>query len=392
MSSRRKQSTFFSRLFRQLFRFARNFYRGLQHWLLRRLYQLKKTNQLGTGFVLPIATLIIVLVTLLVATLLSRSFDRADTASNFRASQVSFDAAAPAVDRAKAKLDQLFSDARLPRRTPGDQALIPIFDDDFYTLPDETRLRLAFDIDGNSNIEDGAGVLQNNERITSAWRFPVDTDNNGAFDTFVLYTILFRTPPIAAGVPARQRVPLEARTLPQSTNFDSDACPTGNGTIAQVVGGEGWFQVDGLLRKSFFTYAAAVPITDATGLGANFEVFSSNNSFTAIEFQQDREQIPINNNAIVYENDLELFPGPPFVVNGRIFTNANFNTLVSGGLTFRLISSPNSCFYNEENSKIVVGGNHIVGQGETLATNQNHAVDLLMVMALLRFLALLIIS
>lgn len=55
-----------------------------------------------------------------------------------------------------------------------------------------------------------------------------------------------------------------------------------------------------------------------------YKPYNGNRSFSAIEVQQDRKQLPLTNNAVVYEDDLDITPGPAFRLNGRIFTNSNF--------------------------------------------------------------------
>jgi hypothetical protein len=82
-----------------------------------------------------------------------------------------------------------------------------------------------------------------------------------------------------------------------------------------------------------------------------------------LEYQQDLKRIPLQNNAVVYEDDLEVSPGPTLRLNGRIFTNSNFlvTNTNTGPVSFYLVSSKESCFYNLENSKIVVSGNVVNG-------------------------------
>jgi hypothetical protein len=156
------------------------------------------------------------------------------------------------------------------------------------------------------------------------------------------------------------------------------ACATedaGN-TVANLVGDSGWYKLDGKLKKSFFVYTVNVPITtqaeaSSVTLGPA-EVFTGTPSISALEYQQDQIRIPLSNNAVVYEDDLDISPGPALNLNGRIFTNSNL--LVSGlnaARSIRLfeVSSKRSCFYDQENSRIAVGGNVINGT----ATNNTAA-------------------
>lgn len=70
-------------------------------------------------------------------------------------------------------------------------------------------------------------------------------------------------------------------------------------------------------------------------------------------------------NAVWYENDLEIITGATaLTLNGRIHTNGNLLVGVTenaGNMTLRQVSSKTSCFYNQENGQITVGGN--VGNG-----------------------------
>jgi hypothetical protein len=54
------------------------------------------------------------------------------------------------------------------------------------------------------------------ENPKNAWKFAVDTDNNGKKDTYTLYGIYFRSPTrdTTTGQFNRKRNPLEARTPP----------------------------------------------------------------------------------------------------------------------------------------------------------------------------------
>lgn len=317
------------------------------------------------GFVLPTVTMVILVVVLTSATLVLRSMDRAKNASNFRVSQVALNAAAPALDRAKAKIENLFADPSLPRGTPSDSALSGVFERRKYTLEDEVRLEVAFNIDGQ-------GALENDEKVRTAWRFPVDTDNNGKFDSFTLYGVYYQS------TDDRGRVPFEARTRPQVLNAtqSNPACPDAEGTVAGLVGSDGWYNQDGVLKKAFFTYVTNVPITNINEAGllqgydaapynsvANYENFKGNQGFTALEYQQDRARIPLGNNAIVTEDDLDFTSGTNFRLSGRIVTNSNFIVSEANNVELRFyqVSSPKSCFYEEDNAKIVVAGN--VGMG-----------------------------
>jgi hypothetical protein len=337
------------------------------------------------GFVLPTVTMVLLVVILLTVAITLRSFDRANTARNVRVSQQVLAAATPALDRAKAKI-QFMLDQSQGRGTPSDEDLYRLIAKpitggsvtDFYTFGDEKRLKLQYNLDGTGGITPDLRVndpnfnIETNESINTAWRYPVDTNNDGKFDTFTLYGIFFRTPPRdnangsqTLGEFLRPRKPLEARTPPMSVAGLNPKCVQGGGTAASLAGDSGWYRLDGKLKKSFFVYTVNVPITEPeVTQGNNYQKFTGLPSISALEYQQDQSRVPISNNAVVYEDDLEISPGPPLNLNGRLFTNSNL--LVSGAgspnsIKLYQVSSPESCFYDQENSKIVVAGNVVNG-------------------------------
>ncbi|MTJ06617.1 hormogonium polysaccharide biosynthesis protein HpsA [Anabaena sp. UHCC 0204] len=352
-------------------------------WLLRTIFGTqKRQTTANAGFVLPTVAMVSVVVILLTTAIMLRSFDRAKNASNVRVNEAVLSAATPAIDRGRAKIAKLFQDRSLPRATPTDDALYNtlIKNIDKYTFGDETKLKLEFEFNGESNIQtptdDTPIALNRDETVKTAWRFPVDTDNNGKFDSYTLYGILFRTPPVVNvtvnGQPVskyqRARNPLEARTPPMSTGTADANC--GGTTSASLVGNTGWVRQDNELKKSFFVYTATVPIT-GTPPGTNYETYKGASGFAAVEYQQDRIQIPPNNNAVVYEDDIALTPGPAFNLNGAVFTNSNLLTSNTNGgaIKFYQVSSKSSCFYDAKNAKIIVGGN--TGRGGFTNTSQN---------------------
>jgi hypothetical protein len=45
-------------------------------------------------------------------------------------------------------------------------------------------------------------------------------------------------------------------------------------------------------------------------LVAQYQAFKGTTSISALEYQQDQSRIPLANNAAVYEDDLDISPGP----------------------------------------------------------------------------------
>ncbi len=325
-----------------------------RNWLLKTfLIANKKEDWVNSGFVLPTISFVSLVLVLLTTAILFRSFERAKNASNVRVNETVINAAKPAIDRAKAKLNKLFSDARLPRATPTDTALATHFVTyiNEYSFGDEKQLKLT---------QSGENDLR------SAWRFPVDTDNNGKYDTYTLYGIYFKNPPLSGGVYSRSRNPLEARTIPMMGGNIGGSCGDAVGTSATLVGDSGWFKIGNKLKKSFFAYTTNVPITNPptdNSIKDKYEAYKGNQGFTALEYQQERVQLPLVNNAVVYEDDLAITPGASFNLNGRIVTNSNFLTGSAwSSVKLYQISSPSSCFYEADNGKIFVGGNVVQGE------------------------------
>ncbi|OCQ96564.1 hypothetical protein BCD64_01310 [Nostoc sp. MBR 210] len=356
------------------------------NWLLRTLFlSRKRRDSVNAGFVLPTVAMVALVVVLLTTAILFRSFERSKNASNVRVNEVVLNAATPAIDRARAKIDALLEDPTLPRGTPTDSALYDALNKTKYSLGDETRLKITSDFNGTSGIQASTTSnplpLENDETLKTAWKYAVDTDNNGKKDTFTIYGIYFRTPTrnTNTGQFNRKRNPLEARTPPMDNASTNTQCSSATG-FSSLVGNSSWYQLQsGNLGKSFFVYTVNVPITQAaysaiTTNQSQYEPYKGNKSVAALEFQQDRSRVPLPNNAVWFENDLEIIVGSTdLLLNGRIHTNGNL--LVgrgSGDLTLRQVSSKTSCFYNQENGLISVGGN--VGTGNVNQTTNQSAV------------------
>ena len=342
--------------------------------LLRRRFILSHRDRYAkAGFVLPTVAMVLLVVVLLSLAITFRAFDRAKYAQNTRVDQQVLSLATPALERAKVKLEKAFGEftetpselgllGELTKPTP--QGSTKKFK---YEFQDENTLTLAFDLDGKpGETETGTGNNKcpdeptGKETLNTAWKFPVDLNNdgdpNGSEDGFNIYGIFFRSPERnSKGEFCFVRTPLEARSYPlpklTSAAVTNKECPQSLGTSASLVGSSDWYKVGANLKKSFFIYAATIP--------------KQGSGFSALEIQQDRERIPLVNNAVVYEDDLQITPGASGIqINGRIFTNANLLTgkrSTGGPVEYYQVSSPKSCFYEMENSKIVVGGNVGIG-------------------------------
>ena len=221
-------------LYHQMWKLARAMTKKLMNWLLRSLVVFGRRSRLAPGgFVLPTVTMVMLVAVLLTTAIVFRSFDRAKNASNYRINQAVLNAAQPGIDRAKRKLDEVFASPNT-RGTASETTLGKEIGDPKYNFADETRLQVSY------KLNDGNTVTTPN-----AWRFPVDTDNNGLFDSFTLYGILFETPPRGSDnqqLLKETRNPLQARTGPMDDGSLGTACGAAAGTSASLVGESGIHQ------------------------------------------------------------------------------------------------------------------------------------------------------
>jgi len=362
----------FSNPILSLFRSIRIAFQRMTRRTMRSLFRvwmrINRQDRYGrAGFVLPTVVMVLLVVVLLTITIMLRSMDRAKMAQYRRVDEQVLQAATPALDRAKAKIQELL---KIRRATPSDDILYQTLGGDNYNLGDETRLKVQYDINNNKKIEPTGTTyaIEDNEELKTAWRFPVDTDNNGKLDTYTLYGIYFRRPGTDATTQKlNPRNPLDARTLPMSPVEAAVAgCEAALGNVAGFLDDSGWSRLQGNLMKSFFVYTTSVPITDLTGLdNTKYETKIGTTGYSALEYQEDQIRVPLTNNAVVYEDDLDITPGPAFNLNGRIIANSNLIVTPrrnNDELKLYLVSSPESCYYNAENSKIIVGGNVVNGR------------------------------
>ncbi|MGL4376403.1 MAG: hormogonium polysaccharide biosynthesis protein HpsA, partial [Microcoleaceae cyanobacterium] len=198
--------------------------------LMRTLTRRSRRANLPAGFVLPTVTMVMLVVVLLTLAVTMRTFDRAQNARNFQVDQATLQASTPAIERARAKIDQLMNSFS---STPSDIQIDNALKSPIYRFGDETPIAVAYDINNDNKVtlspSTSADITQD-EVVRNAWRFPVDTDNDGKFDSYTLYNILFRSPSRATtgnsvGTFNRARIPLESRTPPMPPGGNiSDFC------------------------------------------------------------------------------------------------------------------------------------------------------------------------
>ena len=335
---------------------------GARH-LLRFLFGTRARQQPGSGasgFVLPTAALLTIVIVLFAGAILLQTFSRtAEVAGSVEETRID-NAAQPAVDRAKAKLEFLFRDPRFPNGIPAERRLLamlnntdgdndglvdidigggaqiafapdPITGGDTYTLPGETRIN-----------------IDNDPALDNAWIFTSDLDGDNNPETVAYSITLLNTDPTGAittidqddvGVKAANSLtrtgPIDVRGFGDSTSLAS--CP-----LPDLAPAQGWTPIGtGRFRKNF-----------------QVDVFVENGnpntrSVSAFEFQQDREITQGNAFGVWFRYDLLIHPGPPFNLNGAIHTDGNLLTY-NGDTRFFLVSAPNSCIYTNEANVITL--------------------------------------
>lgn len=325
------------------------------------------------GFVLPVAVLIVLVLSLVTVGLLTRSTQRTIQTQVERAELTISRQLNAAIDRARAKIDNLIRDRRLPNSAPtdaqftsallNDGALVPAEPSDPYTLPDEGRFLLRY----SARVPDPQNPSRRIEvqRQAPAWWFLVDTDNNGIDDSVTAYTILYnRRAPVTGQTNlqdfeenisdterARRLVvrggPLQGSALAGCN--DSPVNQTANPNVGD------WFQVGSSLQKPFQVYAVTLPIEGAD---------STTRAVSALQFQQDRRRDLLNKWGVFSRGDVEFFFTPGYNWNGAIYAGGSLFFRYTANNLFRAftISSEQSCFYMPpENSEITAFGELVAG-------------------------------
>ncbi|BAY51849.1 hypothetical protein NIES2134_105560 [Thermostichus vulcanus NIES-2134] len=324
------------RQYRKLMRSIRHLFFQLQRWVRRRLaplgLQQRRQGRLRwgrAGFVLPTAVIVLVVVTLTVAALMIRTLNRTAEVSGQRQEIQVMNATAPAIDRARAKLEYFFTqDPLRPNGVPGEEVINQIIGNqgsaarnpDPYTLADEQRI----DLDGDGNLD-------------NAWAFqPTPT-------SIVAYSILMKRPNDTQlnqsdADKARQLI---TRSRPMGITELGNQC----GDVGNLAGQQtevGWDEVtSAILRKNFQINAFV------------YENRNGGQALSTVEFVQERQMERGNKWGAWFRNDLEIFPGPDFRWNGAIHTEGSiFMTSGDAGFTAYLVSSPKSCIYTRSASEI----------------------------------------
>ncbi|MDS3860621.1 hormogonium polysaccharide biosynthesis protein HpsA [Thermosynechococcaceae cyanobacterium BACA0444] len=333
MSKRNDRFGLSKRTYRKLMGTLRHLFRQLGQWLRRRLKGGQRQSQRGLrlgrarGFVLPTAVLVVLVVSITIGALLIRSLNRTTQVSGQRQDLEVVNQATPAIERAKAKLEYMFSErnSQLPSGIPGEETLQNIMlGNSEYTLSDETRINIA-----------GDSALDN------AWYFQPTPDS------IVAYSITMRRPNDtqlnqadsvkAAALTTRNR-PLKTDAAFAGECNVVDTTGSGSGTEA------GWDTLGSADLRKNFQIDAFVYTTNGGG-----------KALATVETVQERRYTRGNKWGAWFRNDLEIFPGPAFRWNGAMHTEG---TVYMGGDQFSayLVSAPKSCIYSRKSSEITSPG------------------------------------
>ncbi len=345
----------------------------LVRWLLRTFHGFFLLRQSRAGFVMPTALMLLLVMGLVISSMLFRTSQRAQQVIGEGESQLIENAATPAIERAKSKIEYLFkSDSRLPSGMPSEALLetlmlnendendsangITATDDDPYTLPHETRLNIPTDDSGN------------NYKKYNAWSF-----ENG--EETVIYSILMRGENDMGTADESDDITLEDadnkkkayaqinRNSPLSINrgATSQDC-----NLELLEPKKGWYNLTGSsVSKNFQVNAVVVRNDDNT----------SNENVNTVEYHQDRQLDKGNKWGAWFLSDLGI-NRRKFNFNGALHTEASMMLGATGSYNntteLFLVSSPNSCINSKEASEIRItekaeesnGNNNTTYQGQ----------------------------
>ncbi len=363
------------KLFRQLSRIVQKAALGFSNWLMRTFLVLGRKQRhpanAKAGFVLPTVTLLLLVVALVVAAILFRAGSRTTQVIGTREEQVIYNAATPAIERAKAKLEYLFlKDKRFPGGPPSDEMLLAMLTNE----PVQNGTSLTYKLNPNPYVlgdelqqpNTSEGYLDiNGGGRDPAWSYQTDVDGDGSNET-VIYAISLKTRDgniTLEGNKDSEKAPkLVVRNGPiTTTDITNPVCrnltqnqnqnqnqPT---TAVRPVNESDWFPSgSAVLRKTFQVDAIVISTQEGTS-----------RTVATLEFQQDRQLDRGNKWGAWFRNDLEIFPGSNngqgFRWNGAMYTAGS---LIVGDphFTSYLISSPGSCFYTKDASELKVYQNN----------------------------------
>lgn len=383
-------------LLRKIWQFPRTaLKRFIQDLLRLTLLSTRPRRMAQAGFVLPTTVLLVLMVVLTATALTYRTFTRSEQTIVQREQQVIANAATPAIDRAKAKIEFLFrNDPRFPGDLPSSDFLYDMMSTrlgtnatrttagftgqvellrggtgtnpvDPYTLADETRVDI-----NNDGLLDNAWSFQSEGR-TIVYSILVDDEVRVTESAAPTATETRLARPYATNQRLTRAI-LSVMDPPDRTKANALVTRTGPLAAAEAIPNcpnaraqAGWQPVaqgnSSTLQKNF-QVTAFVANTNG-GPGQTFET---------LEFQQSRQASTASKWGAWFRYDLDLFPGADFNWNGAMHTDSSL--FVNRNLVhLHMVSSHNSCVYSQEASEITVGQDDTTGfQGQVVKGN---AVD-----------------
>ncbi len=347
---------------------------GLMRWLLRTFHGFSLLRASNAGFVIPTALMLLLVMSLVISSMLIRTSQRTRQVIGEREIQSTYNAATPAIERAKSKIKFLFeSDGRLPNGGFSEdmlEALMLNVDDsakgirantDYpYTLPDETRLEIPTDDSGN------------NYKTYNVWSFNQDRDGDDENET-VIYSIMMRAEnedgTIRLDSDNEDKAYAQVnRNGPLGINTAQGA-PTGDCDLELLNTKTGWYTINGSSQRKNFQVNAVVVKED--------------NAVATLEYHQDRQVEKGNKWGAWSFYDMFIEPAPVFRFNGSLHSEGSIlvgpEERDSSFQSF-LVSSPSSCIFSDDASQITItekmekddqGNEYISYQGQIIALTKN---------------------
>ncbi|MDY6937946.1 MAG: hormogonium polysaccharide biosynthesis protein HpsA [Cyanobacteriota bacterium] len=305
--------------------------------LLRPVFDtFNRRSNARAGFVLPTAALLLLVVSLVIGAILIRTLNRTDQVIGQRQEKVIYNAATPAIDRAKAKIEYLFkNDPRLPGGVPSEDRLLAMMVN--AGTPDTPQLN-ADEIGNPYQLPDEERIELGGNPDSLAWRYPYDSNGDGENDSTIAYSIIFEIPDSLGALQnqstaaiANRAEALQVRNGPLSAEA-KPGCEN-VGTTSRIEAG--WLKdatSSAILRKNFQINAVAVPDDP------------NNGTVATLELQQDRQADRGNKWGAWFRYDLEIAPGQPFYWNGAMHTDGSM-IVGNNKLEAFLVSGPGSCIF-----------------------------------------------
>jgi hypothetical protein len=295
------------------------------------------------GFILPTVTLLLLILSLVVGLLIFRTFNRTEQVSGERKQKVIYNYATPAIDRAKAKIEYLFT-AEALALPPSDDSLSSLLKKATYDFPGEKRLKLNPTNAAPCTDTDRSGC-------DPGWTYEADIDGDGKKER-VAYSLLTAANSvkrnaagaiIPGGLAIESPVSLQKARDLVTRNGPINLLGSSSGAQCQnvtTVKEKAWQDIGKVLRKALQVNAVVI----GSKQGGQVPV-------ATLEMQQDREAPKSPKWGAWFRNDLEMTPGPTFRWNGAMHSEGSL--LFTGSQTeLHLISSPSSCVFDIEASTI----------------------------------------